>query len=174
MNSKLLIVVLILVFVGAVGTYTFHTRTSDVMEQEAMSASEGSMQDKAHDEAIMNGTSTDTMMNKPDAMMAGMGTYETYAPQKIAMASASHHVVLFFRAGWCPTCRAVDADIKAHLKDIPGNLTILDVNYDASTDLKKKYGVTMQHTFVEVDAQGTLIKKWTGSPTLAAIVGQVK
>jgi hypothetical protein len=48
------------------------------------------------------------------------------------------------------------------------------VDYDNSTALKQKYGVTMQHTLVQVDAKGNLIAKWTGSPTLSALTGNIK
>ena len=40
-------------------------------------------------------------------------------------------------------------------------------------DLKKKYGVVYQHTFVQVDKDGNLIKKWSGSPNLSSLVTQV-
>ena len=112
------------------------------------------------------------VMEKSDVMMAS-GSYEAYTPEKIAKAS-SGDVVLFFRASWCPTCRAVDRDIKANLSKIPSDLVILDVNYDDSSSLKQKYGVTYQHTFVQVDKDGNLIKKWSGSPTLSALVAEVK
>jgi thiol-disulfide isomerase/thioredoxin len=113
------------------------------------------------------------MLDKSDTMMQA-GSYEAYAPEKVALASSTHDVVLFFKASWCPTCIAVDKDIKANLSKIPSNLAILDVNYDDSSDLKKKYGVTYQHTFVQVDKDGNLIKKWSGSPTLSALVSEVK
>jgi thiol-disulfide isomerase/thioredoxin len=113
------------------------------------------------------------MMDKNDNMTKA-GSYEAYAPVKVTLASATHDVVLFFRASWCPTCRAVDADIKANLSKIPSSLAILDVNYDDSTALKQRYGVTYQHTFVQVDKDGNLIKKWSGSPTLSALVAEVK
>ena len=109
---------------------------------------------------------------KDDAMMS-VGSYEPYAAEKIAKA-AEGDVVLFFRASWCPTCRAIDADIQAHRNEIPKGVTILDVNYDDSTALKQKYGVTYQHTFVQVDADGNQIAKWQGSPTLAALVANIK
>jgi thioredoxin 1 len=116
---------------------------------------------------------SEIMASKTDSMMKG-GSYESYSPEKIAMASSAHNVVLFFHASWCPTCIALDKDIKSHVKDIPSNLTILDVDYDTSTSLKQKYGVTVQHTLVEVDAKGNLIKKWLGSPTLADLASKVK
>lgn len=112
------------------------------------------------------------MMKKENGAMKA-GTYEAYGVEKIAKASTGK-VVLFFRAPWCPTCRAVDSDIKANLSKIPSELTILDVDYDSSTALKQKYAVTYQHTFVQVDENGNLIKKWSGSPTLSALVAEVK
>lgn len=115
-------------------------------------------------------------MVKPEgaAMVAKAGSYEAYSPEKITLASAQGNVVLNFSAPWCPTCRALDRDINANLNNIPSNLTILKVDYDSATALKKKYGVTSQHTMVQVDKDGTLIKKWGGSPTLAAFVAQVQ
>jgi thiol-disulfide isomerase/thioredoxin len=124
-----------------------------------------------------------TMSDEEHAMMLeierstqgekGSGVYETYAPEKLARASEGP-VVLFFRASWCPTCQAADKDIRASLTSIPGGVTILDVDYDASAALKKKYGVTYQHTFVQVDASGAQIAKWSGSRTLSEIVKNIK
>ena len=155
------------------------------MEDQKMAEEKAMMEKKAMEEkdAMMKADNTETdnmmkkdetsMMDKSDTMMK-VGSYETYAPEKVALASATHDVVLFFRASWCPTCRALDADIKANLSKIPESLAILDVNYDNSTALKQKYGVTYQHTFVQVDKDGNLIKKWSGSPTLSALVSEVK
>ncbi|MFZ2149840.1 MAG: thioredoxin family protein [Minisyncoccia bacterium] len=121
----------------------------------------------------MIGKEATSMMEKSDTMMKA-GSYESYASEKVMLASTTNDVVLFFRASWCPTCRAVDSDIKANLSQIPSNLTILDINYDTATALKQKYGVTYQHTFVQVDKDGNMIKKWSGSPTLSALVSEVK
>jgi thiol-disulfide isomerase/thioredoxin len=118
-------------------------------------------------------TEEKTAMEKKDVMVK-VGSYEMYASEKVALASATHDVVLFFRASWCPTCISVDKDIKANLGNIPSSLSILDVNYDTSAALKQKYGVIYQHTFVQVDKDGNLIKKWSGSPTLTALVAEVK
>ena len=155
------------------------------MEDQKMAEEKAMMEKRAMEEkdAMMKADNTETdsmmkkdetsMMDKSDTMMK-VGSYETYAPEKVALASATHDVVLFFRASWCPTCRALDADIKANLSKIPESLAILDVNYDNSTALKQKYSVTYQHTFVQVDKDGNLIKKWSGSPTLSALVSEVK
>ena len=155
------------------------------MEDQKMAEEKAMMEKKAMEEkdAMMKADTTETdsmmkkdetsVMDKSDTMMK-VGSYEAYAPEKVALASATHDVVLFFRASWCPTCRALDADIKANLSKIPESLAILDVNYDNSTALKQKYSVTYQHTFVQVDKDGNIIKKWSGSPTLSALVAEVK
>jgi len=98
------------------------------------------------------------------------GSYENYDAEKLQLTN-SGDVVLFFSASWCPACREADANFKTG--SIPSNLKILKVDYDTSAELKKKYGVTYQHTFVQVDANGNLIKKWSGSATAAAVAGEV-
>ena len=193
--SKALVIgiAVIVVLVAGVGIYSSNNSSKNdaammeqkAMEEQKMAEEKAIMEKKAMEEkdAMMKDDATKTdsmmkkdetsMMDKSDTMMKA-GSYEAYAPEKVALASLTHDVVLFFRASWCPTCKAVDADIKANLSKIPGSLAILDVNYDNSTALKQKYGVTYQHTFVQVDAQGNLIKKWSGSPTLSALVAEVK
>lgn len=76
--------------------------------------------------------------------------------------------VLFFYASWCPTCRPTDANFKANLEKIPEDTTLIRVNYnDSDTDemeklLAEKYGVTYQHTFVQIDRDGNEVVKWNG------------
>ena len=134
-----------------------------------------------NDSEMVQGTN-DSMSSEGGSASGGMaqgmsansqGSYEAYALEKLAKADTGD-VVLFFRASWCPTCKALDADVRAKLSQIPAGLTILDVDYDNSQSLKQKYGVTYQHTFVQVDAQGNQKKKWSGSPTLAALLGQIQ
>jgi thiol-disulfide isomerase/thioredoxin len=187
MNQKKIwtIVGIAVLLIGA-GVWAAEMKKNSQKSERGEMVEEYNMEEKEADKRVLDGgdmmrdnTNSDMRgaMNKNGAMQGAMnekaGTYEAYAPEKIAMA-ATGKVVLFFRAGWCPTCRAVNADIISNANNIPPNTTILDVNYDTSAALKKKYGVTMQHTFVEVDAQGALIKKWTGSPTLAALVSEIK
>lgn len=172
MNAKYVLLVGAIVVLGGGGILAWGAFSPDavVKDKEAM-------MEKTSDATMVKDTvasTSDTMMKKDEGSMMKSGSYEVYGVEKLAMASTDHDVVLFFRATWCPICRAIDADIRAHLKDIPSNLTILDVDYDHSASLKQKYGVTYQHTFVQVDAQGTLIKKWSGSPTLSALVAEIK
>lgn len=115
----------------------------------------------------------DDSMMEDDAMMHSAGSYESYAPEKLVKANDGT-VVLFFRASWCPTCQALDSSIQKNADEIPADVTILDVDYDSESELKKKYGVTYQHTLVQVDAEGNLIKKWSGGNDLESITDQIK
>lgn len=72
-------------------------------------------------------------------------------------------VVLFFAAPWCPTCRETDENLTA--EGVPAGLTVVRTDYDTETDLRQKYGVTVQHTFVQVDEMGTQLAKFSGSTT---------
>lgn len=92
------------------------------------------------------------------------GTYTEYKPELIG---SKENTVLFFAATWCPSCRAADAKIITEV--IPENLVILKTDYDSETELKKKYGVVTQHTFVLVDAQWDMIKKWVGGTSVSDI-----
>lgn len=124
-------------------------------------------------------TDSNVMPEKENTMMqqevavAMAGSYEAYAPEKIAKAS-SGDVVLFFHASWCPSCRGLNTSIEGSLGDIPAGVTILKTDYDTQTELKQKYGVTSQHTLVQVDQDGNMIKKWSGSPSLSRLLAEVK
>lgn len=182
MNTKVLgIVVLALVVIGAVALALSMGDTSPqtgvtgdgamMIESEAMMENDTADVMMQADDAMMEGD--DTMMQEDDsAMETSAGTYSTYSADKLAMA-AQGDVVLFFKADWCPSCRALDSDIRANLSSIPAGVTILEVDYDSATELKQKYGVTTQHTLVQVDATGDLVKKWSGGNTLTAALMQI-
>lgn len=89
--------------------------------------------------------------------------YLDYSPETLqAELAEGHKVVLFFHAPWCPFCKAADVAFKAKLDQIPANVVVLKTDYDSNTALKQKYGVTYQHTFVQIDKDGNMITKWNG------------
>jgi len=107
------------------------------------------------------------------ASMAKVGKYINYTEESFADAKDSRRV-LFFHAAWCPQCRALEASIKEG--QIPAGMAILKVDYDNSDQLKQKYGVTLQTTLVEVDANGNLKKKFVAydEPSLATLKREFK
>lgn len=87
------------------------------------------------------------------------GRYTDYAPSLVSDAGYTD-TILFFHAPWCPECRAFEQAILE--ANIPDGVQILKVDYDSSSDLKSKYGVTLQSTFVKVDQDGDKISLWVG------------
>ena len=87
------------------------------------------------------------------------GRYTEYSESAVADADFDT-TILFFHAPWCPQCRDFEADILT--STIPNGVQILKVDFDSSTELKAKHGVTLQTTFVSVNPDGSQIKKWVG------------
>lgn len=110
------------------------------------------------------------------AEVAPQGTtvvdYSPGCPERYA--ALGKKTVLFFRAYWCGAC----ADAAAHIADEaasgPSDLVIVEADFDDALDLRRRYGVTVQHTFVQVDARGGQIKKWLGSESLADVYAETE
>ena len=100
------------------------------------------------------------------------GRYIPYS-QPSFEAAADKKRVLFFHAPWCPTCRPADAAFQKDSARIPEGVVLFKTDYDTATELKKKYGVTYQHTFVQVDANGNAVTMWNGGQ-LNELIAKVK
>ena len=75
--------------------------------------------------------------------------------------AAKEPTILFFAADWCPSCQADLKDINANGKRL-GKVNVVVVDYDKSAELKAKYGITVQDTFVQIDAMGAKLGIWNG------------
>ena len=149
----------------------------DKKDDTMMNKDESTMTEKKDEtmmekEEVMMDEKEAEMMKTDEVMMAKAGLYMTYSADKLAMAETGD-VVLFFHASWCPSCRALNGDIEKNANAIPSGVTILKTDYDKETELKKKYGVTTQHTLVQVDKDGNLIKKWSGGSKLENVLSQI-
>ena len=98
--------------------------------------------------------------NKSFQQESTSSSYAEYSVEAFAKAKDQTRV-LFFHASWCPGCRASAKVLKA--ASLSSNVKIFEVDYDNSSDLKKKYGVTRQDTFVQVDQDGNKIAEWAGN-----------
>ncbi len=74
--------------------------------------------------------------------------------------AAEGRTVVFFFASWCPNCRATVAELNARWSEVDPTLTLVIADYDKERELKGKFGVTYQDTFVLLDAAGNAIKSW--------------
>lgn len=72
--------------------------------------------------------------------------------------------VLFFHAKWCVTCERAKDNFLA--EGIPLWINIVEVDYDKEIELKNKYNVLTQTTYVYVRNDGSLIKRRVGWTTI--------
>ena len=123
-------------------------------------------------EIIMDEDSTNMwdVEEEKDTMTIAKWVYTDYSESKLA--NAKWDIVLFFHATWCPSCKSADKNLS--WSSIPEWLTILKLDYDSTIDLRKKYWVTTQHTFVQVDNKWNMINKWIWSRDLKTILDKVK
>lgn len=114
------------------------------------------------------------MMSVTPAMGNEEGPFIPYKDsQQVMMLAEEMPTVLFFNASWCPTCREAREDFIAHSDSLRGVNLIL-VDYDNSDELQKKYGVTYQHTFVQIDTDGKALSTWNGGGTGELLANIVK
>lgn len=114
-------------------------------------------------------TGSEEVVTTPSA-----GIYTDYEWGKNYITDSSKKIVLFFHAWRCPSCIQADKDIVANQNTIDSNMVILKVDYDTATDLKKKYEITTQTSYVLLNADGSLNKKSAGMTSLSSIESFVK
>ena len=148
--------IIVLAIAGLGGFLIINSQKSSPSIDDAMVKDEKMMKDE-------------DAVKKDDAMMdkSSNSGYIEYSKSNLENASDKRRV-LFFYASWCPTCRPTDQNINSNIDKIPEDLVVIRVNYnDPDTDadekeLAKKYNVTYQHTFVQIDSNGNEIAKWNG------------
>jgi len=120
------------------------------------------MKDMSYDALKKGGMLANTKMGNQLRMAQSTGMKTIFMDLKSAEALAANDpTVLFFAADWCPSCQMDLKDINANGSRL-GKVNVVVVNYDKSADLKAKYGVTVQDTFVQIDATGTNLAIWNG------------
>lgn len=125
----------------------------------SMKPSEGMSEDK------MTGHENHDAMMKPEKYV----THDDWMMHKDAYKNTKQ--VLFFAASWCPDCKAIDKALMADASSIPDGVSVVKVDYDKATDLRKQYGVTMQHTFVQVDDMGKEVAQWSATKPADVLKG---
>ena len=96
-------------------------------------------------------------------------SYDEYQADKNGYSNVKK--VLFFHASWCPVCQSIDREISADETALPAGTVLIKTDYDTNTQLRQKYGVTYQYTFVQIDNNGTELKQWTASSLKKLVAG---
>lgn len=150
MKKNMSIVITIIVLIIVVAGFLYWQNVQEATRQNKQS---------------MESAETHTTVHKPSkanqsvgqATTQQKGEYVNFSQESFDQAKNAHRV-LFFHAPWCPQCRMIDKDIQT--AKIPDNVTIFKTDYDSEQSLRQKYGVTLQTTFVAVDENGELLKKY--------------
>ena len=149
---------------SAMSTSSEAPETSAAMDNDAKDGmKKDSMEKDSMEKDAMEKDSMEKDSMEKDSMNKG-GEFVTYEQYMEHTDAAMHHdgrTVLFFDASWCPDCQKLKNALSSEHDVIPADVTVVDVDYDSHNDLRKQYGVTMQHTFVEVDAQGNKVSSWS-------------
>jgi thiol-disulfide isomerase/thioredoxin len=182
MNKKAIITISIVVALLVVGggMFAYAKNQSNKKEQEKM-AMEKKDADHAMEEEKMKKeeamTEEEKMKKEDDSMakedaMSKHGSYVTLDDyNKDPSKYADSKKVYFFHASWCPVCQSIDKEIVADTSKIPAGVTLIKTDFDSSKDLRQKYGVTAQYTFVQVDNNGNETAQWSATSLQKAIDG---
>ena len=137
--------------------------TDSMMAQpNTMTPSDSMMDDMSYDSLKKAGKLADTTMGMRLRVAMSSGKKVIYRDLMSAEALAGRNpTVLFFAADWCPSCQADMKDINANGAKL-GKVNVVVVDYDKSTDLKNKYGITVQDTFVQIGPMGEKLAIWNG------------
>lgn len=101
--------------------------------------------------------------------------FVAYSETNLEKATKNGKAVVFFHASWCPLCSEAEADLKSNWGKVPSDVTILKTDYDSSKELKAKYGVVSQDTWVQVDESGRELAKWnSGGKGLQTLLANLK
>ncbi len=167
-NSIWIAVAVAVILIGGYLMYSNRPQSdveSDQNNSESMMELENDQSNEMRGDAMMEPVDNSMMQgdqSQPEAMQKS-GSYQDYSVSRVSSEQEQgNKVVLFFHAPWCPFCRTADTAFKANLDKIPSGVTVLKTDYDSNTELRTKYGVTYQHTFVQIDSEGNQITKWTG------------
>jgi thiol-disulfide isomerase/thioredoxin len=189
-KSKMMTLVIAVVLVSSsIGGFVYNKNQNDKKTTEnaatikadeatTMKAKEEAVATKTNEEAAMVKDNVDAAMVKTDEVMAkdeivmmkkgtGYITLADYNSNKDAYKDSKK--VLFFAASWCPSCQALTKDIEARTSSIPSDTVVIRADYDKETSLKQTYGVTYQHTLVQIDNDGQQLTKWNGGNTIETI-----
>lgn len=125
------------------------------MMEDMMGEGTGGSMD--HSDTMDDKKMEDTMEeDKPadDAAAMKKAAYTAYTDGVIGNGEES---VLFFHATWCPKCKANDGKLNTWYGAGEPTRSAYKIDYDSATELRQKYGITQQDSFVLIDGAGNKV-----------------
>lgn len=81
-------------------------------------------------------------------------------------------IILEFYANWCSTCKSFDKSLEDY--DLPEDILILKVDFDNSEELRKKYSVLTQSTFVEINNNWDILNRFIAISNINDLIERLK
>lgn len=162
-SPSIILITAVVLFGGGIGAYTLLNR--NILPTEPHSTEKTDL--VPNQDTVLPRNQETALKKEPVRENSPSGTYTPFTPEVLASSTETRRV-LFFYANWCPTCKPADESFAQKTAQLPPDVTVIRVNYNdnqtdqAEKDLAKKYGVTYQHTFVQIDANGNEVTKWNG------------
>lgn len=110
--------------------------------------------------ALPHSSSTFAQEASDQASRARLIQYEPGTTDLAAIAAKEDKAVIFFFASWCPNCILTLTELSEKWSEVEPDITLVIADYDTETELKAKYGVTYQDTFVLLDDKADGVKLW--------------
>lgn len=151
--------------------------SDEMMQEEGMMQEGGGMEERAdmqegelmQDMPAMNGNMEGGEQMEEPVEEGGMESAPAaQEPQELPVGQYTEYTdgvigdgfpaVLFFAASWCPSCQANDARLSEWYNNGGLYISVYKIDYDNSADLKARYGVVQQDTFVRIDAEGNAVR----------------
>lgn len=164
--NKTLLAILAVVVIAVIGIYAYTSMEGDGTLDSGMTLSSSSSSIADAMTPPSSSTSSADAMTPPSSSSSSSSSamdaasYTEYREGVIGNGEAS---VLFFHAAWCPDCRAADTELQQIFSTGLPTMSVYKVDYDSSADLKQKYGVVYQHTFVVIDGEGNATRTLQGA-----------
>jgi len=89
----------------------------------------------------------------------GIQTSVEYSDYQEGVIGNGKQSLLFFHAPWCPYCRINDARLLKLYEERAATVSTYKIDYDSHLDLRSRYGIVEQDTFVLIDGQGNAIQE---------------
>lgn len=177
MNKKVISAILVIVLVAGLAAFFLTKRddtndapaqdTSVSLQSESLPTQDSTQKSTVPEEQQQTPPATTTPPPTTAPTPAPTQSTNRYITVDQYTSSKSEYTdnkkILFFHASWCSVCQAIDKEINAEPSRIPSGTTFIKTDYDDNTDLRKKYGVTYQYTFVQIDNEGNQLKKWSAT-----------
>lgn len=153
-----LVILIALIAAIASGYYVTHGMNDYVAGGESAVSSSSNMLD-----ALMVASSSSQSSVSVGNTSSAEAEGASYLAYHEGVIGNGERAVLFFHAAWCPFCRTADIDLKAIYGAGQASVNTYRIDYDTATELRKRYGVTYQHTFVVIDGEGNAKKTIQGA-----------